>query len=356
MSEKTEDPTPKRLRDARKRGEIPKSRDLTSAVVLLVAAATFSATGAEASDQLLQMMRGGLTNLALERHELMPRLFAMLTVGTGVLLPVVLAALVTGTSVAFLQVGGLLTLEPVSPKLSRIDPIEGTKRLFSQRQLIEFLKTLLKLIIIGYVAVRTLRESSAAIGLSAGRSADAMLPLIGSMAAPLIYRVAGAFLAIAAVDVLYQRWRFRQDQRMSKDEVKREHKEAEGDPHAKGERKRMHQEIIEHNTLEGVRSADVLVVNPTHIAVALRYDEEEHDAPEVVARGQEHLAKKMIAAAEEAGVPIMRDIPLARSLFALELGESIPEPLFDAVAAVLHAAWKERAENELEEHESEDSE
>lgn len=130
---------------------------------------------------------------------------------------------------------------------------------------------------------------------------------------------------------------------MTRDEVKREHKESEGDPHVKGERQRLHRELLEHQVLESVRTADVLVVNPTHIAVALRFDaESEQEAPEVVAKGVDHLARRMIEVATEAGVPVLRDIPLARSLHGLDLGEEVPEALYDAVAAVLRAAWEER--------------
>lgn len=135
---------------------------------------------------------------------------------------------------------------------------------------------------------------------------------------------------------------------MTTEEVKREHREAEGEPQAKRERQRVHREIVEHGILEEVRRADVLVVNPTHVAVALRYEEEEGEgedaAPEILAKGQDHLAKRMIEAAREAGVPVMRDVPLARSLFELEVGVEIPETLYEAAAAVLSAAWREREE------------
>ena len=160
-----------------------------------------------------------------------------------------------------------------------------------------------------------------------------------------LWRVALALVALGALDLAYQRWRFLRDQRMTREEVEREHKEDEGDPHAKQERARLRKEIVEHGVLEAVRRADVLVVNPTHYAVALQYDDAAGDeAPEVIAKGQDHLARRMIDAAREAGVPVMRDVPLAHALYDLELGDLIPEPLYDAVAAVLQAAWAESAE------------
>ena len=162
------------------------------------------------------------------------------------------------------------------------------------------------------------------------------------MAFLVFVRVGGAIAALAILDFLYQKWRYLKDQRMTKDEVKREYKDAEGDPHAKQQRDRLHKEIVEHNMVESVSLADVLVVNPTHLAVALHYDDDAANAPEITAKGSEHLARRMIEVAEQAGVPVVRDVPLARALFQLELGDEIPEALYDAVAVVLHAAWSER--------------
>ncbi|MEZ4247319.1 MAG: EscU/YscU/HrcU family type III secretion system export apparatus switch protein [Polyangiales bacterium] len=178
------------------------------------------------------------------------------------------------------------------------------------------------------------------------RDPAAALHAAGAVIPSLLFRVGGAALAIGVLDVLYQRWRYRQDQKMTKDEVKREYKDAEGDPHAKQSRERLHREILEHDAVEQVRSADVLVVNPTHLAIALKYDADANEAPEVLARGQDGLAQRMIEAARQAGVPIFRDVPLAHALHELEVGEEIPERLYDAVATVLQAAWSEREESE----------
>ena len=166
---------------------------------------------------------------------------------------------------------------------------------------------------------------------------------VGVQTIRFLWSVVPIVVFVGVVDLMYQRWRLQEDLKMSREEVKREHKESEGDPEAKAARSRAYQELVAHAALEAVRSADVLVVNPTHLAVALRYDQDDEDAaPEVVARGQEHLAKRMIDAAREAGVPVMRDVPLARALYLLEVGDEIPESLFEAVAEVLQAAWRLR--------------
>ena len=339
--EKTEEPSAKKLRDARRRGEVPKSRDFTTALVVLATGGALVASADGALHALESALRLALRAAATPDAD--PALLgAGLALGVDAAAPVLAAAVVAGFVGAFLQVGGLVTVDPIKPKPERLNPIQGLKNIFSQKQLVELLKTLLKLLVIGFVAWQGLRDATRGVAGLAARDAGAALAATGELVTTLLFRVGGTLLAIGVLDVLYQRWRHRQDQKMTKEEVKREHKEAEGDPHAKQQRERVHREIVEHDAVEQVRRADVLVVNPTHLAVALRYEEGETDAPEVVARGQEHLARRMIEAAREAGVPIMRDVPLARALFDLEVGEETPEPLYEAVAAILQAAWAER--------------
>jgi len=346
--EKTEEPTPKKLREARRRGEVPKSRELSTAAILLTVAGVLVATGGAVLERIVASwelaLEGAADPAGTAPHAV---LVAGASLGMDALVPVLTVVLVATALVGFLQVGGLLTVEPLAPKLQRIDPVQGAKRLLSQRQAVELLKSLVKMGIIGGVGYVTLRDGLRGVAGLAARDAEAAIDGTASMGATLLLRVGGAMAAIAVLDVFYQRWRHREDQKMTKEEVKRERKEAEGDPHAKQHRERTHREIVAHSTLEEVRGADVLVVNPTHLAVALRFDEEEHEAPEVVAKGQQELAQRMIAAAREAGVPVMRDVPLARSLFDLEVGDEIPEALYEAVAAVLRAAWIE-AEREGE--------
>ncbi len=342
--EKSEEPTPKKLREARKRGEVPKSRDLATAAVVLATAGALVGAGEGSLRALRDCARLCFRAAGGPRPGNPAYLEAGLAFGVDALVPIVLAALLAGTVATYLQVGGLVTVKALEPKLERINPIRGFKNLFSQRQLVELLKTMLKIGVVGFVAWGVLRDGARGIGGLTGQPAMQTLAAAGTLVTTLMIRVGGVVLALGVLDLLYQRWRFRRDQRMTKDEVKREHKDAEGDPHSKSQRDRMHREIVEHDTVEQVHNADVLVVNPTHVAVALRYEDGETDAPEVVARGQEHLARRMIEAARQSGVPIMRDVPLARALFELEVGEQIPETLFEAVAAVLKAAWAESGE------------
>ncbi len=344
MAEKTEDPTPRKLREARRRGEVPRSRDLGTATTVLAVSAAFMATGASMRDTLRALVDSSLRAATAPGGPPAVRgaLEAAFAQGLHAALPVVLTALAAGTAVAFLQVGPLLTAQPVQPKPERLDPLKGLRNLLRPRQLVELAKTLLKLLLIGALTIAVLRESVRGVAGLSGRDAAAALEGTGALVLRLFVRVGAALLALGVVDLLYQRWRHARDQRMTKDEVKRELKDADGDPQAKQARDRAYREIVEHDAVEAVRRADVLVVNPTHLAVALRYDAEDDEAPEVVAKGSDHLARRMIQAAEEAGVPVMRDVPLARALHGLSRGEEIPERLYDAVAIVLQAAWEER--------------
>ncbi len=343
--DKTEDATPKKLREARKKGQVPKSKELATAAVLLSVAGTLTAMGGYILHKLESVLRLSLD--AIAGHVNAPPsavLMAGASLGLEAALPVLIAAMMAGTLATFLQVGPLLAFEGIAPKLERVDPVRGSKNLFSQRKLMELLKSVLKIGLVTYVAFGALRDGLRGVVGLAERDAEAAVYAAGHLGQLLLIRVGAAVLAIAVVDVIYQRWRHRQDQKMSKDEVKREHKDADGDPQAKQQRERLHKEILEHNTVEQVCLADVLVVNPTHLAVALRYDEDRHDAPEVLAKGEAHLAKRMIEAARQAGVPVLRDVPLAHALYEMNLGDEIPEALYEAVAAVLRAAWHERDE------------
>lgn len=348
--DRTEEASAKKLRDARKKGQAPKSKELGSALVVLASAGIFgaiaptlAATGQALFRLSLDAAAGDLASSPVDV------LGASVSLATGALAPLLGALVVVAVLSSVVQTGPMFATEAISWNLERLDPVQGTKNLFTQKQLVELIKTLAKLIIVGWVAWGVLEDGLRGVMSLSGRDAFAALAASGTLIRALLLRVGGAMLAIAVLDVLYQRYAFAKEQRMTKEEVKREHKDAEGDPHAKAERDRVRQEIGRHDTIESVRSADVLVVNPTHLAVALRFDEDgDTNAPEVMAKGQDDLARRMIEVAREAGVPIMRDVPLARGLFDLEVGDEIPEDLYEAVAAVLHAAWSEREQEDAE--------
>lgn len=344
--EKTEEPTQKRLDDARRRGDVARSRELVSFASLAAAVVALAATADSVTSRLLRLVERSVSRLGSRE---LPSPASVLVEAASEMLrivgPVLLAMAVVSAIVAFLDVGPVFAPSRLLPKPERLDPVNGAKQLFGKERRLEFAKSLVALVALVSVASLVLFELLPSLPRLAGLSPERGLSVAGSALATLLRRFLVALAALAAVDFFLSRKQFLEGLRMSKDEVKREYKEADGDPHQKAARARMHREILEHSVLEGVRSADVLVVNPTHLAIALKFDaDSDQNAPMVVGKGEDDLARAMIDAAREAGVPVMRDIPLARTLYELELGDEIPEELFEAVAAVLRAAWAERDE------------
>jgi flagellar biosynthesis protein FlhB len=343
MSEKpggepTEEPTPRRLRQARERGQIAASGDFTSAAGFLAAVGAVVASAGALAAALTEVMHKGLARAADEaahQASLGGALPDALSDVARLSLPLLGAAFIAAVVVGGLQSGGLFTFSPLKPKLDKLNPLEGLKKLVSAERLQELVKAVVKMAVVVVVAWVTLlphtTEVVRLVGAPPIRTAAWTWALVGK----LLFRVALAYGVIGAFDYLWQRYRWKKGLRMTREEVKREHKEDEGDPQHKAERRRLHQEILRHATVEAVRSASVIIVNPEHIAVALRWDEGELGAPEVVAKGEDLVAQQIREVAKQFGVPIYRDVALARALNELDLGDEIPEALYDAVAEVL---------------------
>lgn len=346
--DKTEEPTPKRLREARARGQVPRSRELGTALLLLATGAALGTVGPAWSRAFRELLEPALA-AARGEGELSPlaALEAGAARGAAESMPVLATLVAVAGLASFVQTGPLLATKALALDLSRLDPIAGARRMLGRDAWVELARSVLKVALIGWVVWGVLEDAAHGVIALVGRDAAAVLAATGTTLRALLFRAGGAMLAVAVADVLYQRWRHLRELRMTKQEVEREHEEAEGDPHAKAERDRVRREIAQHDVAEAVRGASVVVVNPTHLAVALRFDEEgDEGAPEVVAKGMDEQAARIRRLAEEAGVPIVRDVPLARGLYELELGQEIPEALYETVAAVLHVAWAERGEQE----------
>lgn len=342
MSDKTEEPTPKRLRKAREEGDSGVSTQAAQAIAFLVAVslapAAVSALASRSSDMLRSAIAraGDATPGAVD-----PTGFAVPVV--MLIVPMLLAAGVASAIVQFVQTGGFIASKKLTPKLDRLNLFEGIKGLFSSVRAIAVVRAILAGSIVAWLAYRGMRAHAADVAHVAGQ-----LGFVGMLAGEIsrqACRDAALFgIAVGAVDLLVTRRAWMKRLRMSKDEVKREYKESEGDPQMKAARERAHHEMLASATVANVKNATVIVVNPTHIACALRYDEEEgDDAPLVLAVGEGDLAKRIIDAARAYGVPVLRDVPLARALVELEPGERIPEELYEAVAEILREAWGEQA-------------
>jgi flagellar biosynthesis protein FlhB len=342
MSDKTEDPTPKRLRKAKEEGDSGSSAYAAQSIAFLVAIALVpSAIGALASDAS-DMLRGAIAHAA----ERSPGVVDPSPIGLRVLalaVPVLLAAGLAAGVAHVVQTGGFIATKKLTPKLDKLNVFEGFKQLFSANRLFAVARALVAGSVVAWVAYRGLRSHAADLAHLSGKLGFVGL-VAGEVARQIARDAALIGLALGAVDLVVTRRSWFNRLKMSKDEIKREYKESEGDPQLKAQRERAHHEMLAQATVGNVRNATVVVVNPTHLASALRYDEAEGDeAPVVVANGEGDLAKRIVEAAHAYGIPVVRDVPLARALAELEVGDAIPEALYEAVAEILREAWDQAA-------------
>lgn len=337
---RTEKPTEKRLRDARKKGEVFKSADLTHALLFLAAAAVLVLGGAAFIDDwkvsAIDLFSFRTVTPSLDNAALLGRTGVYLMKFFALLMPLLGVLLLMALAANFLQIRALFATEVLAFKFERLNPAMGLRKIFFEpRTYIEFFKTLVKLIVVLWLAYLVLHGMFAEIMLS-GRLGLGQIGVLGSRAVfILLFTIGGTFLLLGGADYFLQRKLYMKKMMMTKDEVKREHRQEEGDPQIRARRRQIHREILTQNIIERVPQATAVVVNPTHLAVALRYDEKTMDAPEVTAKGQEQLAEKMIRLAKDHEVPVVRNVPLAHSLFRLDVDTQIPEDLYDAVAEIL---------------------
>ncbi len=335
--EKTEQPTPKRLRDAREKGQVAKSQDVPSALTVMAVAVYFLAM---APDMLKTIMTMGEIPMLIMNRPFSEALGIAVSTTLACSLRVAgpLVGMVMGVALCanLAQVGVMFSIQSALPKLDNVSPGKWFKKVFSVKNAVEFLKNIIKVTVLGVTVYVIFSDYLPRLfRIPQGNIGD-MWSLLGSAAGDLVLTAAGVFCVIAAADWFFQKWQFNKQNMMSKDEVKREFKESEGDPLIKSKRKQLHQEMIAQNQMANVRKAKVLVTNPTHFAVALDYEKDRTPLPVILAKGQGVLAQRMIRVAEEEGIPIMRNVPLARSLYEQGTEESyMPQDLIGPVAEVL---------------------
>lgn len=335
--DKTELPTPKKLRDARQEGNIAKSQELPAAATTIALFGGLYAGWNYFYGILNEMFHLPLAVMNQPFDEVFSStLMAMLGLTAKILIPLVGVVMIMGTLANLLQVGFLVCIKAAMPKLSNLNPTQWFKKTFSVKNLIEFLKNLIKIIVIGWVTWHVVAKYIMSLQLIPRVGIGAVYTALGAILFDLAAYVSGVMVLIAALDYLFQRWNHTKQLMMSKDEVKREFKESEGDAQIKSKRKQLHQEMIREGRVQNVRNATVLVTNPTRIAVALYYEKEETPLPIVLAKGEGELARRMKAVAKEEGIPVMQNVPLARALLA-EADENayIPGSLVQQVADVL---------------------
>jgi len=338
-SEKTEEPSSKRLEEARKQGQVPRSTDLNTAAVLLLAGGGLRMMGGHMGVQLHDLMRSGLS---ISREDALDESHAMAIMANEVLHAMLACAPILGLTLvaalaAPLAIGGWnMSFEALAPKFDKLNPIEGLQRMISPRSLVELTKALLKFLFIATASVILLHKHTSELMGLASEPVDQAMVHAANLAGYCFLVLAGTLGAIAAVDVPYQLWQHKQKLMMSRQELKEEHKESEGSPEMKGRIRRVQVEMARRRMMHEVPKADVIVTNPTHFAVALRYDDKRMRAPLVVAKGADEIAAKIREIATENNVPIFEAPPLARALHRnVEIGGEIPSNLYVAVAQVL---------------------
>ncbi len=334
--EPTEDPTPRRLAEARRRGEVAVSRDLVSAVATAAAIGALLAVGPASVGRFLAYWKGALVASGAAGSPagaLRAGLSALARALAAPLAAGFLAALAMGLA----QTRGLFSVEAAAPRLDRLSPAEGIRRLWGGGGMFQAGKGLVKASVVTALVWWLVRPELPGLAGLAGAPPRTVLAALGALAARLAAAVGLAALVLGLADFAHVRRGHRRRLRMTRDEVRRERKESEGDPVHRAERRRLQRELLEQRMVADVRKASLVVVNPDHIAVALRYDGRADAAPVVVASGERLLAEQIKQVARQAGVPIFRDVTLARSLRKLPDGEEIPAALYEAVAELLRA-------------------
>ncbi|MBA3442911.1 MAG: flagellar biosynthesis protein FlhB [Pyrinomonadaceae bacterium] len=344
--EKTEQPTRKRLRDARRKGQVTKSQDLTSALLLIVAVAVLGFAGSYTGSNLAQAMQDGILYATSFHGELnqaaaLAVILAAVWVIALALAPLFAALILVGLLANYLQVGSVFAPESVKPDINKLNPAEGFKHKFLKaRPYIELAKTVTKITITAVVIGSVLWNARADLINLTTQSVTSVAAFTSKIVLEIGLKVGFTFLLLGAGDYFLQKYLYLKEMKMTKQEVKEDYKETEGNPLIKGARRQIHREILMQSIMAAVKKADAVVVNPTHIAVALQYDRGTMNAPTVVAKGVELMAAHIRQLADEAGVPIMRDVRLARALYDLELEAEVPEELYEAVAVVLRWVYQ----------------
>ncbi|MDP4179469.1 MAG: flagellar biosynthesis protein FlhB [Bacillota bacterium] len=339
--DKTEKATPKRRQDARKKGQVLQSKEITSAFVLLFIFVALRLLGRYMYNEILYF-----TKTALLEYTKIPDLYTLSGLTKLFILvaeelikiaaPIMAVALITGLIAEYAQVGFLFTFENLNFKFSRISPLSGLKRIFSLRSVVELVKSIIKLIIVGFVTYSYIKGEAGNIFTIMDMDAIGVGIYIGSTIINIAIRICIALIFVGAVDYIYQWYEFEKSLKMTKQEIKEEYKQTEGNPEVKAKIRQKQRQISMKRMLNDVPKADVVITNPTHFAVAVKYDAKVSAAPKVVAKGQDYMAQRIKEVAKENKVEIVENKPLARSLYSsVEVGQEIPQEMYQAVAEIL---------------------
>ncbi len=335
--EKTEEPTAKKKSDARNKGQVAKSQELNAAFILFIGFWTMKVLGAYTYREIAAYATYifGNLNTTVDTETVMRLFLGIITMLLKTSFPIMLAIMVIGLAINLVQVGWNFTTEPLGFDLNKLNPINGFGRIISKRSFVELLKSLFKILIIGLFLYENLKDEILQMPKLIYLDLSMSMVQIADIIFMMAFKICAIFFVLAILDYMYQKWEHNEQLKMTKQEVKEEFKQMEGDPQIKGKIKQKQREMAMARMMQEVPKADVIVTNPTHFAVALRYSDGMR-APEVIAKGQDLVALKIKEVAREAGVVIVENKPLARALFAaVEIGGTVPPELYKAVAEVL---------------------
>lgn len=343
--EKTEEPTSKKLEDARKEGQVAKSKEITNALQLLglfvimrvwlgYMGNSFLGIFNDIYSQIpdyIKLYDGYLPDSTI--RIVFNRIFLRMLTIVG---PILLIAFMVAFIADLVQVKWKVTGKPLQPKFNKLNPISGFKRIFSLNSIVELIKSIAKILVIGYAVYSFLKGAAPSVYLLYGISLNQAILQIGDLVINMGFRICIFYMIIAILDYVYQKIKFKRDMRMTKQEVKDEYKNQEGDPQIKSRQRQRMMEASRRRMMQQLPEADVVITNPTHYAVAIKYDQEVYDAPYVIAKGADYLAQRIKDVAKENHIEIVENKPLARMLYAnVDVGSVIPPELYQAVAEVL---------------------
>lgn len=340
--EKTEEATPKKLDDARKEGQVARSTELVTAFALISLFGSLKIFMSFISNHFIDSFSTYYQTISTYSKGIFTAGYATTYIRSAmgkiiiVCLPIFLVAIVMVIVINVFQVKWKPTLKPLLPKFNKLNPIQGFKRIFSMDKLIELVKSIAKIGLIAYLAYSTLMDSAAMVNALYDVDLGPAVSLIGDTVISFGLKCSVVYLLIGFGDYMYQKYKFAKDMRMTKQEIKEEFKQSEGDPKIKGQIRQKMREASQRRMMQKLPEADVVITNPTHLACAIKYDKERAEAPVLIAKGADFLARKIKEKAKEYNVPIVENKPLARMLFHnVELEEEIPQELYQMTAEVL---------------------